>query len=288
MTMEQKRMQTWKHRTHGARLVRLLMMAVVAVAVAATGLIVNYGARQEYAEYRLMSIAVERLSVDGALDSEDLATIMGIAHKESRFWNGAIGRHHEAGVMQISERLAQDHDLRISMSARKSSSVQKLLFLDASPADVGEDQRLDERLSMRVAIDHFLRLKEGFRTRDGLDAATARDLAILAFHLGEARTKAMLARSERKTLGALLDALADPTLPRETWFERAIAVSFAEHVLRYRESYLKQLPEVMSRTAPDASDLLSNIAATPKEFHTRIFGDMPELERAMRERSKGA
>jgi hypothetical protein len=40
----------------------------------------------------------------------------------------------------------------------------------------------------------------------------------------------------------------------------------------------------VGKDGPDAAGLIAHIAATPKEFYTRIFGDMPELERAMRER----
>src|SRR5690606_7118720 len=112
----------------------------------------NYGGRQEYAEHRLKNLAVADLSAHGPIDRNDLATIMGIAHKESRFWNGAVGRNHEAGVMQLSESVARAYALKIATGARKSTPTQKLLFLNPDDADIARDQRLDERTSMRVAI----------------------------------------------------------------------------------------------------------------------------------------
>lgn len=275
-----------KRRTFAALTIRFLLLVALLGATGFVALICNYGARQEYAEYRLKNIATAYLSSHGEVDRDDLATIMGIAHKESRFWNGAVGRHHEVGVMQISEAIARENALVIATDTKKSTPIQKLLFLAPEESLIEKDQRFDERTSMRIAIDHFLRIKQNFQTRYRLDESAARDLAILAFHHGESRTSALLERNASRNLDALLDSLADPALPHDTWFERAVSVSFSEHVLRYRSEYLRQMPAVLSKDGPDAAGLIANIAATPKEFYTRIFGDMPELERTMREQRK--
>lgn len=263
---------------------RLIAIAIASSVATLIALVGNYGGRQEYAKYRLKSIIAQDLSERGPLDVRDLATLMGIAHKESRFWNGAVGRNHEAGVMQLSESLARENGMRVETAARKSTPVQKLLFLNPSQAEVARDQRLDEQASVRMAVDHFLALKHRLRVRYGLTEEQALDLAVLAFHFGEANTQRWLDCSRVQTLDSVLNVLADPSLPQESWFKRAVAISFSEHVLRYRAAFLEDAPASIERTAPSLGDLVKNMLATPKEFYTRLAMDMQELNRATKER----
>jgi hypothetical protein len=240
----------------------------------------NYGARKAFAEYRLKDDAVQWLDNAGQSEKEYLPTIIGIAHKESRFWDGAEGRHHEVGTMQLSEALAREHGLKVSASVR-SSPIAKLLSIHPSEEDISTDQRFDERINMQVALDHFMKMEKKYREEYSLDENSARDLAMLAFEYGDERTQDLVKTARSTELTQLLHALADPNLPEESWFDRAVAVSFCDHVLGFRVKYAARLPAVLSKHRPGVSEILAYVLSTPGEFHTRLFKDIPELHRAM-------
>lgn len=246
----------------------------------------NYGARKAYAEYRLKDDAVQWLRNSGYSEKEYLPTIIGIAHKESRFWDGAVGRHHEVGTMQLSEALAQEYGLKISPSLR-SSSFAKLFSIHPDERDINIDRRFDEKTSMQVALDHFMKVRTRYQEKYSIDESRARDLAMLAFEYGDKRTEDLIEEIHSTELTTLLGALTDPSRPKDSWFDRAVAVSFCDHVLNFRKSYEERLPGVLERNTPSVGEIFSYVLSTPEEFYTRLFRDIPELHRAMNAHTRG-
>jgi hypothetical protein len=175
--------------SNALRVTRWLCFTGICALAAVT---INYGVRQVQSEHRLVHMASKILADAGAANADDLASIISIAHKQSRYWTGAVGRHHEAGVVQLSEELALSSGLRIERAQPKSTPLAKLTFADVPQGLVQRDRRFDNAASLRVAISCFLQTQRSLAANYGLEKSAARDIAVLAVLLGDKQVRSML------------------------------------------------------------------------------------------------
>jgi hypothetical protein len=93
-----------------------------------------------------------------------------------------------------------------------------------------------------------------------------------------------LEKREARSIDTALDDLANPNQPQKTRYARAVAISFTQHVITCRVNYLAYSAYISGKTRPPVGEVVENVFATPKEFYTRVFLDMPELRRAVKDR----
>lgn len=249
---------------------RAALPLTTAAVMLASSSVAYYGIQQTNGEHRTLQRIEEILGEIGENTNENMALIMGMIKKESSFYEGAVGRDNEAGLLQLSPVVAQQNGLRISREPLKESSrIDKLFYTDQ---DTKEDERFDAEKNLRAGIDYFFELVESFQNTYGMDKTRALQFGSIAFNLGPTNVRKLFGLGYSKYPEEFIRRLSTERLEEHGISDRKreVTVDYYTRTSRFKREYEQRIAHMREHDSPSLGEYLKGIFRSFGEIYQRL------------------
>ena len=249
---------------------RKVALPLTVTALLASSPAAYYGIQQKNSEYGTLQ-KIERILEENSLNSDaNIALIMSIVKKESSFYEGAVGRDNEAGLLQLSREVAQQNGLRTSKERlKKSSPLSKLFYIDTENK---KDDRFDPEKNLHVGIGYLFELAKNFQRTYNLDESSSIQFGLISYNLGPANVRKLFGIGYSKNPDEFIERLSREKLEKFGISDRKreVTVDYHTRINRFRRDYEQRVSQMRKNGSPSMSEYFRGFFGSFGEIYQRL------------------
>ena len=231
---------------------------------------INYNVRQTNAEYETLKLVNSVVNDEQKIS--ELALLMAMASKESGFYDAAVGRDREVGLVQLQPEVAKAAGLRVASAPETPNLIERILFIEASEQDKNADERFDKEKTLTVAYGYLQRLSAQFKRKYKRNSKTALDFAIISYNLGIGNTERLITVGYSKDPWQFTDNLL--TRGSEQGISRRKRIVTSDYFKRLKEMqryYEQRMQAMLRQRNPNLGDYVNTGIGNVKRIIGRIY-----------------